>query len=903
MGSLHHIGENRTLIDEEPAPQAPPVCACLVCRYQALGGAERAAAERSELRDENMHVYDNGEVCFVAGCGEECHSCCPFCLATICHHHLSTTCCFHNRHFRPWCTCLHCQVTRQGLQGSPCLHHREADDFRTVFPGAVWVAGGMHLVHTCMEHLTGALSYFPTFLEALRLLVEFADARHLRERFVATCLIPQQAPASFAAVFKSGSLSVQDWRWGSIILALKHLSGMMLPLRLYWDDSAMRFKDGEMSARSLSAGSGDTADKRLQRMGVAIRSTFFWSYSQMLLALAGGLDSLSTWLLSCKCHTKQETDAMGPCPMMGRHASDMALGTWRHHFNEVLDTSSAQLLVHTLQLSVEDRDLLMREFHRGRDAMMLAVQLKFAQWERLPGLLAGVAHDDAQLARIAAQQCCDVYAKLPLKSPERQHPWVRKFLGESSCMSQRFRAFAEGRADRAPLLHDLWGIAMIPVNEISIESKHALAKTKLRSKPHHSPALFSLCLRAPEIREHVESSQKQLHALASQMQDMKTDPFAIPAVFGMQELPSVQTVLNSASGDSSTLKRLVRSSFYRCDLHSQYDKLSATVPMKIPEAVPSNASAGSGGLLRCLQHAFAAHLRVHLPKDTFISVPWDESLRLLPLRADQLHHPVPKSSSNSEQGADEAGLQQMLNSVCFPLGGRHEHQPCVMMRVVRERPSQVRQTGEKIDPLAIAVTVHQVTADHEAHRLLCSLDPWPVGAPQVWFWIPAISNATDKRVLNVILWEPAGHKVKRQNHHQGSRVPIEFLVSSSSVCSLCISFPWRLSLYVLYVSHFGNFSGLLLLTNGPPPHPRPPKQTKNLEGATCLWQWGCRECGARSPGEGAWVPTCLRPRCCSHVSAIPPEFPRTRPTKDLRSGRHCGGRYQNSRDVGLENTG
>ena len=141
-------------------------------------------------------------------------------------------------------------------------------------------------------------------------------------------------------------------------------------------------------------GEPSIGNEQLEIIGTTIASNLFWAHAHMLLALGGGLDHFRNWLSSCECHTFEEASRLrAPCPLVGRRAPDMAAGTWRETFVETLNLQAADLLPHTVQLTQEERNLLLRDFQRGRDAMMLAIEQKFAQWDSLPLMIAGVAHE------------------------------------------------------------------------------------------------------------------------------------------------------------------------------------------------------------------------------------------------------------------------------------------------------------------------------------------------------------------------------------------------------------------------------------------------------------------------------------------------------------------------------
>eukprot|EP00971_Amphidinium_carterae_P044714 879625-Amphidinium_carterae.1 len=130
---------------------------------------------------------------------------------------------------------------------------------------------------------------------------------------------------------------------------------------------------------------------------------------------------------------------------MGRHAIAMATGSWRNKFMEVMETQTTELLPLTFELNHEQRRDLMRDFVSGRNNLLLSMDRKFSQWERLPHALAGCAHDDPVVAQRAAVKCIALYSDLVESDPAYSHPAVSELLSAKSPAATTFKSFAHAQ--------------------------------------------------------------------------------------------------------------------------------------------------------------------------------------------------------------------------------------------------------------------------------------------------------------------------------------------------------------------------------------------------------------------------------------------------------------------------
>ena len=178
-----------------------------------------------------------------------------------------------------------------------------------LFPRALWVPGMLHMLHTAVQDLTIALSKFKDFfLPKLRHIVTLLSSRWMRERFVSQCLLGQ-ARRAFGHLFDDMTISLAEWRWGSLMAALGQVLKVMEPLRMYFLAELMDFKDSaandeERQQRPRECDPNDNFDS-MALLGVVIADKAFWAYAHMLLKLGSIVEDFVHFAYSCRCCPKK----------------------------------------------------------------------------------------------------------------------------------------------------------------------------------------------------------------------------------------------------------------------------------------------------------------------------------------------------------------------------------------------------------------------------------------------------------------------------------------------------------------------------------------------------------------------------------------------------------------------
>ena len=105
-------------------------------------------------------------------------------------------------------------------------------------------------------------------------------------------------------MFENFPATFIDWRWGSLLSCLRHLSKLHTVLVLTWESRLMRGDgiDDLMEPGRAGEGDGFKADDQPDVVGNAIDNPVFWSYLHMLMSLGDSVSELLDWLQGCSCH-------------------------------------------------------------------------------------------------------------------------------------------------------------------------------------------------------------------------------------------------------------------------------------------------------------------------------------------------------------------------------------------------------------------------------------------------------------------------------------------------------------------------------------------------------------------------------------------------------------------------
>ena len=181
----------------------------------------------------------------------------------------------------------------------------EAND-EFIMQRALLVPGTCHILHNLQSDVDTVLQGWGEWLPGCKAPAHLIHHGHLRTRFIAH-LIRNTRFAAFEPLYKHGCPIHATWRWGTLAGILKKFLYLQASLRCVWD--ARTFLDGPRSAADAAAGRPraqlDDQDRQALNVHVltrSIRSSKWWSYTEMLAALHEVNTLAGQWAESCPCH-------------------------------------------------------------------------------------------------------------------------------------------------------------------------------------------------------------------------------------------------------------------------------------------------------------------------------------------------------------------------------------------------------------------------------------------------------------------------------------------------------------------------------------------------------------------------------------------------------------------------
>eukprot|EP00971_Amphidinium_carterae_P318438 6329440-Amphidinium_carterae.3 len=448
-------------------------------------------------------------------------------------------------------------------------------DRNTFLPHALPVPGVDHICSNLIQEVRTHLHGWTSFYAELKNLSALLARRWRRERFIQTCLADSSL-ASSAHTLEGWSATLYTPRWHYIVLFLKQLIPVMPLLQAF---SARRFlADGDLGQ--------EFGEAVFQFDAVAAETTvkdvYFLAYCRFAVHLDSVPERLATWSRGCPCHDfvrqlapKRAADVMeahfgkGRCPMQGMRAPEMATGRVCQLLADLMRETTSKILSDpalAIGLPADKAMELLEEGERATVHLQFQMALKLDIWNRLPWKLAGLAHWSPEVAQACAR---DVLHALEQHKPEAfdalTQPWCHEPLRET-LKSRRNARLVDGVG-----FHILWGLftvslyagedleslsrefqervssfLFVPVNEITIESKHAVASRAIRSMTNAGPVILSVANRWPLIdnllADRAVGEETPLPHLLRAMDLVRTPKQAIRAL-GLEEHPLLKLAM------------------------------------------------------------------------------------------------------------------------------------------------------------------------------------------------------------------------------------------------------------------------------------------------------------------------------------------------------------------------
>ena len=438
------------------------------------------------------------------------------------------------------------------------------------------------------------------FLKMLQAVQNFFRYKHLRVLFCSMCVVaPYESMRSY---FESWPGSYIEWRWGSLLEILEHLMFLRNPLMLLWDSRKLsrglamdlpevtrERQPQDENERERQRGEGDDAPTDPKEAGAVINNPRFWANVDMLLMASEVLAVMFSNVKQCPCHPSAEMlDAdlrhlyadrslktgRFICPLMGCCGPWLATGGWRLFLQRVRQSREIELLGKCSVLLEEHRVAVLADFRAGCGAYATELSLKLDFWSSSnPYVLFGVGFSDEPAAKLCA--ATSVRQWNGSVNQDLEHDRTKAVFRDDVLYGDlvEFSISDKPLSDYPQLELEVAKLALSWVVEISIESKHALAKARIVSAGHNiSEGYFSLALRQHEIEEFVDEKMSNLVDLSRLFSSIK-NVIRFVGFWGLVQHP---TISHGFQNEGQLRRKVVQGVFYHADnltVHEKYDAL------------------------------------------------------------------------------------------------------------------------------------------------------------------------------------------------------------------------------------------------------------------------------------------------------------------------------------------
>lgn len=200
---------------------------------------------------------------------------------------------------------------------------------------------------------------------------------------------------------------------------------------------------------------------------------------------------------------KSNTGEYNRCPNVGRWAPEFAAGKWKDILNIAFDAGYERVLHLKRGLSDEQHARLLDAWKHGRLFVIEFLTLKLAFWIELPYILCALGLESEDDARQLLRQA---YAKFLATSDALHHRITLEYFGQSP-LAEEMHKFLMGTplGNLGLLLNAKAKMRCIPMNETTIEAKHAITTSESKKITRISYATASLFARMPLLQDSMES--------------------------------------------------------------------------------------------------------------------------------------------------------------------------------------------------------------------------------------------------------------------------------------------------------------------------------------------------------------------------------------------------------------
>ena len=484
-------------------------------------------------------------------------------------------------------------------------------------PHALAVTGILHQLHNTLRDMCEDLPNFNKwFKEPFHALCYWLRNNENRDLFKGVCLTDALG-RQMRSQLDSFHGNLAEWRWACIVDTIEAM--ILIEELLVHFCSSDKLLQGarsrhprEDAGEQLQLGHGSTALRKAESF---VTSPAHWAYAHMLLEVSGTVTRIMAWAETCPCHHQlvaaeskhmrkslyrqcargggtqgsvNVASVCDSCPMKSRRLPEIAAGDLQEVLDEALATSSVSVLRRCAGLPEVDRTMVMADMRHGQQLLQYSLQLKLAPAQRLPLVLAGLAHHDGSKAPKCAHQALQQF------DPQHQHHRLsNRVLALGGPLHAQVEAFANGDSEQSDLeaYPDLFAVIaalkFIPTAERSVERLHAMGKQALLKAPHHACDFFSMAIRRLQLQRQLDSDPGFLAKMAKTCGMVRSAMRAATSLDLHQHPAVTQHILETGGLDWPRLRDII----YRCDVDSRFQACSyAGVSLR-----PGGASAVGDG--------------------------------------------------------------------------------------------------------------------------------------------------------------------------------------------------------------------------------------------------------------------------------------------------------------------
>lgn len=458
-------------------------------------------------------------------------------------------------------------------------------------PRTLAVPGVQHIMDNLTREAHQSLEFWPEFFRKLQLVAGLMQSRWRRDRYAQSCL-HGTPDASRAQDVMRWAATLYDKRWREVLCFCRELLPLLPLLSTTFDASKYQNKVEAQGKQDEGGGPFDAA--ALQHV---LRSRFFACYVAFVTQVESVPAAFSRWASGCPCHghliegkrahyvtqlMECHFGAGGRCPLAGKRAAELASGAVPELVSELCERSFGILFAeHGYGLKPEELQLLHRDFERARTLLMEGALEKLDHWQRVPWLLCGLSHRASAVRQQVAKRVLQAFDSEPAKVLHSRltQEWMEGPLRDSLHLLADGAVFEQLPPVGQTRIAELF---FVPVDETTIESRHAKASIFGKKASNVSPVSMSLSNRWPLFCQRVQEDPAVLGKMVddfSRARQLK----AMPNTLGLTHHPCVQAAYNMEVAKRDRPLRLLRSSLkqviYRADLEAQFDDKGAADKM------------------------------------------------------------------------------------------------------------------------------------------------------------------------------------------------------------------------------------------------------------------------------------------------------------------------------------